>query len=263
MKTNKPLNSLDDVPKDKKLVVFDLDGTLTESKSPVDQETGLLLGQLLQTKKIAVIGGGKYELFQRQLLSKLLVTKELLANLYLFPMTATSFYKYEGSNWSEVYSQYFSKEEKEKILAAFEKTFQELNYKHPEKIYGELIEDRGSQVTFSVFGQEAPLELKEKWNKNHSDTRLKIEEVLQKHLLDMEVKLAGLTSIDVTRKGIDKGYGIKQIEKYLNTPIQNMLFVGDDFTHEGNDEPTLKTGVLCFEVKEPDDTKKLIKYLLE
>ena len=79
----------------------------------------------------------------------------------------------------------------------------------------------------------------------------------------MEVKLAGLTSIDVTRKGIDKGYGIKQIEKYLNTPIQNMLFVGDDFTHEGNDEPTLKTGVLCFEVKEPDDTKKLIKYLLE
>ncbi|MDP3792687.1 MAG: HAD-IIB family hydrolase [bacterium] len=256
------INKIEEVPKDKKLIVFDLDRTLAESKFPIDQEMASLLGQLLQTKKVAVIGGGKYDLFQRQLSYKLNGFKELLINLFLFPMTATSFYKYENNKWIEVYSQYFSKEEKEEITSAFEKTFQELNYKHPEKIYGELIEDRGAEITFSVFGQEAPLELKEKWSKSNHDIRPKMEEVLQKHLPDMEVKIAGLTSIDVTRKGIDKGYGIHQIEKYLNVSVEEMLFVGDDFNHEGNDEAALKTGVLCFEVKNPEETKSLISSLV-
>ena len=78
----------------------------------------------------------------------------------------------------------------------------------------------------------------------------------------MEVKIAGLTSIDVTRRGIDKGSGLKQMEKYLNIPLGDMFFVGDDFAQEGNDEPTLKTGVLCFEVKTIEDTKNLVRHLL-
>lgn len=262
MKINYLLNKTENVPKDKKLIVFDLDGTLTESKAEIDEEMASLLAKLLETKKVAVIGGGKFERFRQQLLSKLSVSGEFLTNLFLFPTTATTFYKYENNSWVEVYSQHFSKEEKEKILLYLEKTLQELNYKHPDKTYGELIEDRGAEITFSTLGQEAPTELKEKWNKEHPDVRAKIEEVLQKHLPDMEVKVAGLTSIDVTRKGIDKSFGIKQMEKYLNTPLEDMLFVGDNFSHEGNDEPVLGTGVPCFEVQNVGDTKKLIKYLL-
>lgn len=262
MKSNNLINKIEEVPKDKKLIVFDLDGTLAESKSPIDQEMALLLGRLLQVKKVAVIGGGKYDLFQRQLTHKLNGSQELLTNLFLFPMTATSFYKYENDKWVEVYSQHFSKEEKEEVVSAFDKTFQELNYKHPEKIYGELIEDRGAEITFSIFGQDAPLELKERWSKSSSDIRPKIEEVLQKHLPNMEVKVAGLTSIDVTRKGVDKGYGMKQIEKYLNVTLSDTMFVGDAFYHEGNDEAALGSGALCFEVKSIEDTKNLIRYLI-
>lgn len=261
MESNSLLHKIEVVPKDKKLIVFDLDGTLTRSKAPIDSEIASLLSRLLQIKKVAVIGGGKYDLFQRQLLAKL-ETKDFLANLFLFPMTATAFYKYDGNRWVEVYSQSFSEEEKAKILSAFEKTFQNLNYKHPEKIYGELIEDRGSQITFSVFGQEAPLELKEKWSKSSRDIRPKMEKILQKNLPDMEVKIAGLSSIDVTRKGVDKGYGLKQMNQYLGISPKDMLFVGDDFVHEGNDEAALKSGVLCFEVKNVEDTKSLIRHLL-
>ena len=140
--------------------------------------------------------------------------------------------------------------------------FQKLDYKHPEKIYGELIEDRESYVVFSIFGQEAPLELKEMWNKVHNEIRVKMEKALQKLLPEMEVKIAGLTSIDVTRKGIDKAYGLRQMEKYLNVPVTDMLFVGDDFVREGNDEATLETGALCFRVKNVEGTKQLIRYLL-
>lgn len=253
------LNKIDQIPKDKKLIVFDLDGTLTESKSDMDSEMAGLLKKLLEKKMAAIIGGGKYETFQKQFLAKLDASPELLKNLFIFPVTATVFYKYGPRGWEEVYRESLSKEEKEKVLAAFEKTFQELNYKHPDKIYGELIEDRGGEITFSALGQESPLEAKEKWNKENRDIRAKMEETLQKLLPDIEVKVAGLTSIDVTRKEVDKAYGIRQMEKYLGVPIKEMLFVGDDFSHEGNDEPVLKTGVLSFEVKGVEETKGLIR----
>lgn len=263
MEINNLLHDIESVPTGKKLIVFDLDGTLTESKSEIADDMAVLLGQLLETKKVAVIGGGRFGLFQRQVLSKLSVSGELLKHLFLFPTTATAFYRYENNDWIQVYSQHFSKEEKERALSSLGRTLQELNYKHPDKIYGEPTEDRGAEITFSTLGQEAPTELKEKWNKENPDIRAKIEEVLQKYLPDMEVKVAGLSSIDITRKGVDKAYGIRQMEKYLGIPVENMLFVGDNFAHEGNDEPVLGTGVLCFEVKGPEDTKRLIKYLFK
>ncbi len=263
MESNNLLRDVREVPKDKKLIVFDLDGTLTESKADMGQEMSSLLARLLKTKKIAVIGGGKYNLFKVQLLDKLSIPAGSMENLFLFPMTATAFYKYGGSGWLEIYNQELTREEKERVFSAFEKTFSELGYKHPDKIYGDLIEARGAEITFSALGQDAPLELKEKWNKDNPEIRSKMEELLQKLLPDMEVKIAGLTSIDVTRKGIDKGYGIQQIKKCLNVSLDDMLFVGDAFFKEGNDEAALNTGVLCFEVKGPEDTKRLIEYLIK
>ena len=257
------IDSIDKVPKNKKLIVFDLDGTLTESKSDMDEEMAGLIERLLERKLVAVIGGAKYDTFQRQFLSKLKASMESLKNLFLFPATATVFYRFNGNDWKEVYRDDLTEEEKESVLSAFEKTFQELSYKHPEKTYGELIEDRGTQMTFSALGSEAPLDLKERWNKENPNLRSKMETVLQNLLPDMEAKVAGLTSIDVTRKGVDKGYGIRQISKYLDVPIEEMLFVGDAFSHESNDEAALKTGVLCFEVKGVGETKELIRYLLD
>ncbi len=257
------LDKVNQVPKDKKLIVFDLDGTLTESKSDLDEEMAELLRKLLEIKLIAVIGGAKYEIFQRQFLSKLEISSELLKNLFLFPTTATTFYKHNGISWEEVYRDDLTIDEKEKIFAAFEKTFQELGYKHAEKIFGELIEDRGTQITFSALGNEAPLEAKEKWNKENPDIRSKMEKILQGHLPDMEAKVAGLTSIDVTRIGIDKGYGVRQISKYLSVPLEDMLFIGDAFGPERNDEAVLETGVLSYEVKGVGDTKELVRYILK
>ncbi len=256
------MNTIEMVPKDKKLIVFDLDGTLTKSKFDLDEEMAELLKKLLENKMVAVIGGAKFETFEHQLLSKLQTPSELLNNLFLFPTTATTFYKYNGSRWKEVYRDELSNKEKNQVFSAFEKTFKELNYEHPEKTYGELVEDRGTQITFSALGNEAPLELKEKWNKENPDIQSRMEKILQKHLPDMEAKVAGLTSIDVTRKGVDKAYGIRQIEKYLDIPIEDMLFVGNDFSPEGNDEATLQTRVLCFEVKGVEETKNLIRYLI-
>jgi len=263
------LDKIQDVPKDKKLIVFDLDGTLVETKSRLDDEMKGLLTRLLAQRKVAVIGGASFERFKKDLVDRLNVSPELFGNLFLFPTTASSFYRYDNK-WIQVYSEEFSKEQKEKIMDAFEKAFKEINYVRPEKIYGEIIEDRGSQITFSALGQdvvaelgEEGIKLKKKWRDENRELKLKLAGILQRYLPEFEVRAAGYTSIDITRKGIDKEYGIRQIQRHLSVPLEDILFVGDAFFPGGNDNAALKTGVMCFEVKEVEDTKKLIRHLID
>ena len=69
--------------KPKQLIVFDMDGTLAPSKTPMDREMCGLVEKLLQIKRVAVIGGGKYGLFKQQVLAPLKISKELLKKLFL------------------------------------------------------------------------------------------------------------------------------------------------------------------------------------
>src|SRR3989344_3073201 len=249
--------------KKKKLVVFDLDGTLTESKTDITSEMAELFCRLFEIRRVAVIGGGSYEQFKRQFLTKLKCSGKYFKNLFIFPTTSTVFYRYENRKWSLVYRQNLSTTEKKKIFSAFRKTFEELHYIKPKQIYGKLVEDRGTQVTFSALGQRAPLRLNEKWKKENTPLKLKIAKTLQRHLPSYEVRAAGFTSIDVTGKGIDKAYGIKQIKKHLGVSIKDMIFVGDALFPGGNDYAAKKTGVLCLSVSGPRETRKIIQFLLK
>ena len=149
----------------KKLIVFDLDGTIAESKSSLDDEMSTLLGALLGIVKIAVISGGNWPQFEKQLVSNLPRDADL-ENLSLLPTCGTKFYKY-GSAWEELYSENFTDEEKAKITDSLHKAIGSLGF-DAEMVWGEPIEDRGSQITFSALGQEAPLEAKKKWDPDFS-----------------------------------------------------------------------------------------------
>src|ERR1700689_4608132 len=138
----------------KKLIVFDLDGTLAESKSPLDAEQSRLLNDLLGIVKVAVISGGDWPQFENQVLSHLPHDKSLV-NLSILPTCGTKFFRYAG-DWKKIYSEDFTPEEKEKIIGALKKAVAEAGFK-AKKLYGEAIEDRGSQITFSALGQQAPL----------------------------------------------------------------------------------------------------------
>ncbi len=256
--------------REKSLIVFDIDGTLTPSKAPADKEMIGLLLKLLDNKSVAIIGGGKYDLFKEQLVEQLPPQDKKLEKLYLFPTNSTAFYRFDGS-WNKVYSHELSEEEKEKIKNAFEETFKEVKYSHPEKTYGTVIEDRGTQITFSALGQEVVamqgevegVRLKEEWNKKYDGLRQKMREILQKKLPGFEVRAGGLTSIDITRKGIDKAYGVKQISEHLDVKIEDMLFVGDAIFPGGNDYAALNSGIDYVKVKDTTDTKKIIRTLIE
>lgn len=252
----------------KNLIVFDLDGTLTPSKSNMKPDMARALVALLTRKKVAVIGGGSWQQFKRQFLNKLVCPKELLQNLFLFPTTAMSFYCYRNG-WKKVYEIKLSPNEVADIRNAFRKTFTEVGYRPPQRVYGKVIENRGSQVTFSVFGQDVVaklgkkgLTLKERWRKENDPLKLKMAKLLAKKLPHLEVHAAGFTSIDITKKGVDKAYGVRQIEKYIRVPVRNMLFVGDALFPGGNDAATKKTGIQCMAVRGPKDTEKIIKEIL-
>ena len=246
--------------KNKKLVVFDLDGTLAESKSALLPDMGRLLCRLLTKKRVAIIGGGKYEQFQKQFLSSFHCSPKLLTRLFLFPTSSTAFYRYQN-RWKRVYSHVLPRASRTKIFKAFNRALAAAHFVYPKKIYGKLMEDRGTQVTFSALGQKAPVHLKEAWNKKH-DLRVAIMRFLQKDLPEFEVRRGGLTSLDVTKKGIDKAYGIRQIKKVLHISISEMLFIGDALYLGGNDYAARKTGVTCVQVVGPIVTKRVIAFLL-
>jgi phosphomannomutase len=239
----------------KKLIVFDLDGTLAESKSPVDAEMAGLLNALLGIVKVSVISGGNWMQFEKQVLANL-NHDDRLKNLYLLPTCGTRFYQYEGG-WKLLYSEDFTYQEKQKILSSLKQATETPALK-PEHTWGAMIEDRGSQITYSGLGQQAPLAEKENWDPDFSK-RKTAKAVLDTLIPEFSVRMGGATSIDVTKQGIDKAYGIRKLRDILGISIKEMLFVGDAIFPGGNDYPAEEAGVFSIEVNNPHETKRVIE----
>jgi phosphomannomutase len=242
----------------KKLIVFDLDGTLTESKSSLDAEMAPLLGRLLSVVKVSVISGGNWPQFEKQLLPDL-PKGDSLKNLSLLPTCGTKFLRYDGA-WKELYSEDFTAAEKERIISALKEALASTAYK-AEKVWGEVIEDRGSQITFSALGQQAPIEEKKKWDADFAK-RKEITALLSRTLPGFSVRMGGTTSIDVTRPGIDKGYGIRKLRDTLGIAIDEMIFVGDALFPGGNDYAAKEAGVLSIQVRDPNESKRVVEAMI-
>jgi phosphomannomutase len=242
----------------KRLIVFDLDGTLAPSKSSIDTEMVNLLNSLLAIVKVAVISGGAWPQFAQQVLAQLR-PDACLKNLSLLPTCGTKFYRHEVS-WELLYSEDFTAAQRSSIVASLQRAIVVADCK-VEKVWGEVIEDRGSQITFSALGQQAPLEEKKKWDPDFAK-RKKIKAVLDTLIPEFSVHLGGATSVDITRQGIDKAYGIRKLRDILEIPIDQMIFIGDALFPGGNDYPAKEAGVLSIEVRDPDETKRVIEAIV-
>jgi HAD superfamily hydrolase (TIGR01484 family) len=239
----------------KSLVVFDLDGTLALSKAALDEEMADLFGRLLAVVKAAIISGGDFPQFRKQVLDHLPAASDF-RNLSLLPTSGTKFYSFDGA-WKKRYSEDLSAAQKREIESAIEQAVEKTGLQ-PQETWGERIEDRGTQITYSALGQQAPLAEKEKWDPDFAKRR-QIQKILEATLPEFSIRLGGTTSIDVTRPGIDKAYGIRRLSDVLAVPIAAMLFVGDAIFQGGNDYPALQTGVDSIEVRDPEETKRVVQ----
>jgi HAD superfamily hydrolase (TIGR01484 family) len=242
----------------KKLFVFDLDGTLAASKSVVGTEVAGLLYELLGLTKVAIISGGGWTQFERQLLAHLPVG-DRLRGLYLLPTCGTQMFEYRGS-WSRVYAEEFSASQRDLIVSSLDRALQESGFR-VEKTWGEVIEDRGSQITLSVLGQEAPLSEKQAWDPDFVK-RQRILAILEPLLDGFSVRMGGTTSIDVTKLGIDKAYGVRKLQERLGISLREMLFAGDAIFEGGNDYPVQAAGVDSIQVRDPSEAARVIQTAL-
>jgi phosphomannomutase len=248
--------------KAKKVVAFDLDDTLAVAKSPIPDEISELLVRLLDKYDVCIISGGKFGQFKAQVLDKLNATPYELTHLHLMPCTGTKYFIFDsGSNiWDLQYDNSLTEDQKKRAIKALEQGAKKLGL-WESKPFGEIIEDRESQVTFSALGQSAPAELKYKWDPDGSKKQ-KLRDYVAPILPDMGARVGGTTSVDVTVAGVDKAYGMKKLTEQMQIENSDILFIGDKLQPGGNDYAVKAMGIDTIEVKNWQDTADLIERIL-
>lgn len=243
------------------IVAFDLDDTLAPSKSPVDPRIAGLLVRLARRVEVAVISGGQIGQFRSQLIARLPDDPAALAHIHLLPTCGTRYDRYDGAAFAPVYAHDLTDDEKARAVTALEDEARRLGLWEP-TTWGAIIEDRGSQITFSALGQSAPVAAKRAWDPDGEKKRL-LRQAVADRLPDLEVRSGGSTSIDITRKGIDKAYGMRRLSEQTGIALADMLFYGDRLDPDGNDRPVLEMGeVTCVAVTGWEDTAERLDALL-
>ncbi len=247
-----------------KAFAFDLDGTLAVSKSALSTEVSEFLCKILSSgRSVMVISGGWMPQFEKQFLANFKCPEENLKRLYLMPTSgAIMYFRNDQGEWEKRYEHVIPEEDVAKISDAFDDVLTRVSFTMPkEGQWGKQFENRITQISYSALGQQAPIEEKEKWD---SDDAKKAEmvELLTPMLPDYAVKSGGTTTIDITLKGVDKGFGMEQFLKETEYSKEDVLFTGDRLYEGGNDYAVVRTGVDTCEVESPFDMlKKLSRFV--
>ncbi len=244
-----------------RLVAFDLDDTLAPSKSAIDPHIGALLIALAERVEVAIISGGQLAQFRSQVVDLLPAADAgVLERIHLLPTCGTQYYRIATDGIATVYAHSLTDDEKRRACAAVEEEARRLGYWENET-WGDILEDRGSQITFSALGQRAPLEAKQAWDPTGAKKNA-LREAVAARVPDLEVRSGGSTSVDITHRGIDKAYGMRQLSEQTGIPLDEMLFVGDRLDPDGNDYPVLALGVACRAVEGWEDTASYLEELI-
>ncbi|MFG6403640.1 MULTISPECIES: HAD-IIB family hydrolase [unclassified Microbacterium] len=244
-----------------RLIAFDLDDTLAPSKSAIDPRIGDLLIALAERVEVAIISGGQLAQFESQVVDRLpAASADVLSHLHLLPTCGTQYYRLTPDGIETLYAHSLTDDEKTRALDAVREEAQRLGLWESET-WGDILEDRGSQITFSALGQRAPLEAKKAWDPT-GEKKNALREAVAARIPDLEVRSGGSTSVDITHRGIDKAYGMKQLSDATGISLDDMLFVGDRLDPDGNDYPVLALGVRCQAVEGWEDTAAFLDELL-
>ncbi len=92
--------------------------------------------------------------------------------------------------------------------------------------------------------------------------RKKIKAILDTLIPEFSVRMGGATSIDVTKPGIDKAYGIGKLRDVLGISLREMIFIGDALFPGGNDYPAEEAGVVSIAVRGPGETKPVTEAII-
>ncbi len=246
----------------KKVLAFDLDDTLAITKSPMSDRMSELLTQLLEEFDVCIISGGRFEQFKTQVIERLHAPAHKLNRLHLMPTCGTRYYRYDElkGEWALQYSEDLTEQERAKIQSVLEASAKELGL-WEENPAGPILEDRGSQITFSALGQQATPEDKYAWDPEGTK-KASLRDLAAQSLPGLEVRAGGSTSIDVTREGIDKAYGMEKLIDAIDVSMEDILFFGDNLQEGGNDYPVKAMGIDSLDVEGWEETASRLEAIL-
>lgn len=238
----------------KKVIIADVDETICEPCQVITPEMVNQIFSLIQKGYIlAFISGTELNYLQK------MISSQLKTKHFLLPTTGTICLEVDPEKETkETYNYKLTSEEKKEIMNAFEVLTSEFNIQTM-TTKEDQIQDRNTQITLSAIGRNAPLELK----KNYDPDGEKRKEWIKflKTILEenkYEISYGGTTSVDITRKGLNKAWGIKKFAEYYGIALDSILFIGDKTDPGGNDYPAT-TVVDFITVKNPQDTLEKLK----
>jgi phosphomannomutase len=247
----------------RKVIAFDLDDTLAVTKSPLSDLMCERLVELLEKYEVCVISGGNFEQFKIQLIDRLKADTAIYSRLHIMPTCGTRYYRFneKSGEWNKVYAEDLTVEQKRRVIAVLEEGARHFGY-WEENPAGEIIEDRESQITYSALGQKALPEDKYKWDPDGTKKH-HLRDYAAERLPDLEPRVGGTTSVDVTLPGVDKAYGMQKLMEHLKLEKENILFFGDKLEEGGNDYPVKAFGIDCIAVEKWEDTALALEAIIK
>jgi hypothetical protein len=235
-----------------KATVFDVDDTLAESFRPPSHQMMSKLELLLAHVPIAIVSAAGFPRIERDFLHTLSRSPHA-SNLYVLPNSSAQAYTW-NDGWTEEYSLALSPTERNIIRDAILECAERPDPRA-------IIIDREVQVAYATIGLDASLEEKKAWDPDQSK-RKELKTFLDKRLPGYEVLIGGMTTIDITRKGVSKAYGVRWLAERLKCEPSDMFYVGDALYPGGNDAVVIPTGIQTRSVTGPSETESIIDELI-
>lgn len=232
-----------------KLIAFDLDGTLTQHKSPLGEKNRALLDQLAKKYKLLMVGAGQCERIFNQM-GKYPI--DIIGNYGL------QYCKYnaESRSLDTVFDLTFPCD-KESVSARVTALREKYGFTD---FAGDGVEFHPSGcVTFAILGTKAKIEDKLAFDPDRSKRRAIYGEVCEV-FSDYIVFVGGSSSFDMTPAPYDKRHALEAYCRENGYSHDEVIFVGDDYGEGGNDESVYRSDFGFIRV---DDHERLSEYLKE
>lgn len=204
------------------IYVFDMDGTLTPPRKPMEADFANRFSSWLDENKAFIATGSDISKVKEQVSEAIL---DKFSGIYC-AMGNDLWYKGEF-----LYHKDFTPEAE--LLADLESLRQ--NSQYPYTFYPNYIEKRTGMLNFSILGRDCPYEERERYSHwdSQNQERLKVSQYLSSRYPQYDFVLGGSISIDIVKKGCGKG----QIAKHLRQsyPQETIMFFGDKTFKGGND----------------------------
>jgi phosphomannomutase len=236
------------MPSPVRATLFDLDDTLAESFQPPSAEIIVLLARLLEKMPVAILTAAGWPRIEQEFLEPLSKSPRI-DRFFVFPNSSAQCFIHENGTWKEVFNENLSDDERKRIKEAIFEATNEVNIRDAQ--YSPLVIDRGAQIAYAAVGLDAPLQVKKAWDPDQSK-RKRLREAIEKRVPDVEVRIGGMTTIDITKKGVSKAHGVTWLAKHLGIATEEMLYIGDALYPGGNDEVVIPTGIQTRETSGPE-----------